>query len=330
MCAGLVSAAPLSLDNSIYLPVLHNGHDRGQWEVIATNGEPTPRHENGFVRVDDRFYLVGGRGIKPTNVYDPVSNSWSERGDIPFEMHHLQAAAFDGKIYIVGAWTGGFPYEDNIDRVQIYDPQTDNWTEGMTIPPARNRGSAGSAVYNDKIYIVGGNVGGHGPHATTVHWFDVYDPVNDTWQVLPDMPHERDHFNVAIIGDKLYAAGGRISGSEDFPQNTVGEVDMYDFTTGVWTTLPYQLNYERGGSMTAVLDGKLFVTGGEGFGQAWGETELLQADNKPWQILNPLNLPRHASQLIEYDNGIYVVGGAGTQGGAPELPELERFALTAD
>ncbi len=35
----------------------------GSWEILESDGSPSARHENSFVEVDDKFYLLGGRGI---------------------------------------------------------------------------------------------------------------------------------------------------------------------------------------------------------------------------------------------------------------------------
>ena len=94
------------------------------------------------------------------------------------------------------------------------------------------------------------------PHATTVNWFDVFDPATGSWQVLPPAPHARDHFHAVVADDKLYALGGRITGSDDFANNTVAEVDVYDFVTGLWKTLPSpqgDVPTERAGTAAALL-----------------------------------------------------------------------------
>ena len=39
-----------------------------------------------------------------------------------------------------------------MSHIQSYDPRSDKWTQGGEIPKARQRGSAGTVVYDDKIY----------------------------------------------------------------------------------------------------------------------------------------------------------------------------------
>ncbi len=298
------------------------------WVIHETEGEPTARHENAFVEAGGKFYLIGGRGDRPVDVYDPEANTWTEGAAAPQEIHHMQAVALDARIYVVGAWTGGFPEERGIENVLIYDPGEDAWSVGPEIPEDRRRGAAGVVVYDDYVYVVAGNDGGHGPHATAVDWFDRFDPRTGSWERLPPAPRGRDHFHAAVVGNRLYAVGGRDSGVEGFIDSTFAEVDVYDFESGSWSTLAdAALPTERAGGVTAAVGRHVVIAGGEGFGQAWGETEALDTESGAWTSVGTLNQPRHGTQAIVYDGKIWVAAGAGDQGGGPELTSIEVLDL---
>ncbi len=299
------------------------------WTTVDTEGTPTARHENAFVEVDGKFYLIGGRGERPVDIYDPATNAWSAGEAPPLEIHHFQAAAYDGKIYVVGAWTGGFPDERGVENVLVYDPELDAWTTGPDIPEDRRRGAAGVVVHGDHIYVVAGNDGGHGPHATAVDWFDRFDPRSGAWEMLSPTPRGRDHFHAAVVDDRLYAVGGRDSGVEGFIDSTIAAVDVYDFAAESWSTLDGSpLPTERAGSATSSTGQTIIVTGGEGFGQAWGETDVLDTETGTWTQAGPLNQPRHGAQAIVYDGKVWIAAGAGDQGGGPELTSMEVLNLT--
>lgn len=309
-------------------PSVGEPQESDSWTIHETTNEPTARHENAFAEVDGKFYLLGGRGDRPVDIFEPETNTWTEGGPAPLEFHHTQAVPFDGKIYIIGAWTGGFPDEQGIGNVMIYDPAADAWSEGLEIPEHRRRGAAGAVAYGDHIYVVAGNDGGHGPHATAVDWFDRFDPRTGTWEELPPAPRGRDHFHAAVVGSRLYAVGGRDSGVEGFIDSTFAEVDVFDFETGEWSTLTESpLPTERAGNMTVAVGDRVIVTGGEGFGQAWGETDVLDTETGTWTSLGSLNQPRHGTQAVLYDGKIWVAAGAGDQGGGPELTSMEVLEL---
>lgn len=301
-----------------------------EWTVVETENEPTARHENAFVEAGGQFYLLGGRGDRPVNVYDPETKQWTEGPAPPFQMHHFQAVEYEGDVYVVGAWADDYPRENGLSHVYVYDTDANEWRKDAPIPPGRRRGSAGVAVHDGKIYVVGGNVGGHGPHATAVAWFDVFDPETGEWTALRDRsaPHARDHFQAAVVDDKLVVAGGRDSGVEGFIDSTLAAVDVYDFETEEWSTWEdAPLPTERAGCTVAVRGNEVILTGGEGFGQTWGETEALDVETREWRSLGSLNQPRHGTQMFHHEGQLYIAAGSGDQGGGPELTSLETFAF---
>lgn len=280
-----------------------------------------------MVQVDEKLYLLGGRGIKPIEIYDPKAGTWTNGAHPPMELHHFQAVEVDGLVYAVGAYTGGFPYEESALHVFVYDPQTDRWSIGPRVPAARARGAAGAVARGGKIYVAGGIVGGHGAHADSKRWFDELDPATGAWRVLPDLPRARDHFSAVVVGDKLYAVGGRDTGVDDFFDNTIAEVDVYDFATETWSTLPPMSNLptERAAPAVAAIDEKIYVIGGEGFGRAFDTAEVLDTTTGVWEPLPALPTPRHSAGSAVCFGGIFIASGAETQGGRQEGTAFEAF-----
>lgn len=307
--------------------------DQGQWTMLTPASDSAMhRHENAYVKVGDRFYLIGGRGERPVQIYDPTTRTWTTGATPPLSMHHFQAVSYDGKIYVLGAFNGNYPDETPIPNVYIYDPATDQWTEGPEIPADRRRGAAGAVAHEGTIYLVGGIQNGHiDGH---VRWMDAFDPDTGTWTQLADAPRFRDHFQVAIVDGKLYAAGGRRSSQATGQvfQLTVPEVDVYDIATNTWSPLPPSgdLPTERAGTTTVAAGGHIIVLGGESGSQepAHAEVEALDPETGTWQSLAPMNVGRHGTQAIVHDGHIYVAAGSRTRG-ATEINSQERFTLPA-
>src|SRR5688572_9469343 len=131
----------------IFFCVLIPGRAQSWQSVQYANGtSPLARHENGFAEVNGKFYLIGGRGIKNVNIFDPVTRIWTAGAAPPIELHHFQAVVYQNKIYAICALTGAYPVETPVDRIYIYDPALNTWTQGATIPISRRRGSAGVAL----------------------------------------------------------------------------------------------------------------------------------------------------------------------------------------
>ncbi len=301
--------------------------EEGEW--FAIDGTvPTPRHENAFVQVGDHFYILGGRGDKKIEKYNLTTKTWSATNTSLNNIHHFQAVVYDGLIYIINGMTGGFPDETPLPNVLIYDPVNDKLITGPEIPEDRRRGSSGVVVYNDKIYVIAGIQNGH--IDGWVKWADEFDPVTGEWKTLTDAPRERDHFMVAEKNGKIYVAGGRKSFYDgknfDFSQ-TIAEVDVYDIETDQWTTLPNNIPTQRAGAPVGILGGELFVMGGEGTQKdAHPQTEALDLQTFFWRQAKDMLSPRHATQAIVNNGGIFVAAGSSKQG-AKDMDSHEAFFL---
>ena len=118
---------------------------RGRWDVLEVVGQHIPRFESGYIKVGERFYLVGGRQApQPVEVFDVGTRTWKAAAVSPVTMHHFQPVVYDGKIYIVGALTGSGRGEPPLPDVYIYDPAADRWEKGPAIPADRLRGGVRS------------------------------------------------------------------------------------------------------------------------------------------------------------------------------------------
>ena len=297
------------------------------WQFVSTsNGSsPTARHEAAFVELGGEFYLMGGRGSRPVQRFDPATATWTNLGNPPLQMHHFQPVVFDDEIWAVGAFVGNYPNETPVANIHRYDATLNSWSLGAAMPAGRNRGAAGAVVYDGKIYLVCGNTMGH--NGGFVPWLDEFDPVSQTWTPLPDAPNARDHFLASVIGHKLYVAGGRQTDQPNPFDATVAAVDVYDFSTGVWSTLSNDLPTERAGTMSVTHREHLIVIGGESDGQnaAHNEVEALDTLTGRWSALPNLIQGRHSGGAVSHRGRLFVASGSGNKGGSPELNTTERL-----
>ena len=330
---GIRAAGGIPKDSSIGVPSNLLGSNC-RWTTLVCNGSPTGRHETAFVEVGGRIYLIGGRESLQIDCFDPKALTWTKMKAKTPLIHHFQSVILDGKIYMLGAMTGEYPVETPLPRIQIYDPKKDQWTEGATIPEARRRGSAGTVLYNGKIYLAGGIINGH--TSGTVAWFDEYDPATDTWRALQDAPRIRDHFFAIVVEDKLYCIGGR---NTSFHQPDFGaffgavilDVDCYDFKKRVWTTLPPGANLPVGSAAagTVYLGERILYFGGETASDALNTTRAFDPRTGTWTELAPLQQGRHGTQAVVFQNRIYVASGSPHRGGG-HLESVEMYSCEKD
>jgi len=316
--------------NFLLISIFATAQQTGRWKLVKTNSTVDARGECGLAAVNGKLYLIGGDGpAANVQVYDPGTLTWATKAMAPVPMHHFQAVSLGKKVYVLDAfYTGQFPDQIPAPNAYSYDTETDTWQQLAGLPADRQRAGAGAAAYNGKLYLVAGIK--HGHSSGTNNLFDEYDPQTNTWTALPDAPHIRDHSSAVVIGDKLYAVGGRNTSYHEpnnfmaFFSKTMLDVDCYDFKTGTWSTLSARLPLGTGGGTAVNLDGKLFYIGGERAtdsipNHSQRDVYYLDVSNPvQWVKAGNLNKARNGVGGAVLDHEIYVAGGAGGgQGGPP-------------
>lgn len=243
----LVKASPLSSSSSSVI------------DSFWTTGTPMPtsKSEIAGAALGGKIYIVGGfdeTGSSSTSieVYDPGTDEWYTEGTVaplPQPLDHAAAASFNVKLYVVGG--GYLSLGDPSNKLFIYDPDSNKWTEGEDMPGAR--GALTSNFINGTLYVVGG-VDASG--VISSNW--AYNPVTNTWTEKSPMPTAREHLTSAVIGSKLYVIGGRASGMA----TNVDANEVYDPTTDKWKVLE-SMPSQRGGLSSAAVNGSIYVFGGE-------------------------------------------------------------------
>lgn len=285
----------------------------GSWGTRAPTGRE--RQEVGYSRVGDRFYLAwGGTSFQ---AYNPRRDRWRALGDLPADLDHIQTVVLGGKLYSLGGLVRapGQPKAPS-GAVWIYDPGTDAFSSGAALPEGRERGAGGVVAWRGRLYYFGGLRNG-----VAVPWVDVYDPVLDAWTSLPDMPRARDHFQAVIVGDRMYAIGGRAGD----PMSPFGFNDAYDLVSGAWTTGLAPLPTPRGGYAVALVQGHILVIGGEGGGRTFSTVEAYDPSADAWRELAGMPTARHGIQAVVWRGKVFVAAGGALAGGRDPTDIHEVF-----
>jgi hypothetical protein len=218
-------------------------------------------------------YVIGGRSttgapLGTVMAYDATTNTWTAKASLPLPLWGMnQAAVLKGKIYVSGG--SRFP-ADHLgqwgpsQRLYVYDPATDAWTEKAGMPSIPDP----SSDPDERQHLFSGMFGPTGVIAgqlytlsdcwtTDMPWFvDCYDrsmlfyrynPVTDRWTNLPSPRYSYRYGGV--IGKKFYAVGAH--------------VEVYDPATNRWTTKrdPTRAPSLGGGGATEMLS-RIYVAGG--------------------------------------------------------------------
>ena len=115
---------------------------------------------------------VGVDAVPIVEEYDPATDTWTRKADMPTARLHLTSAVVDGKIYVFG---GGPEWPVPLAATEVYDPAIDSWTRKADMPTERI--AMWAAALNGKIYVLGGLSWESAALATV----EEYDPATDTW-----------------------------------------------------------------------------------------------------------------------------------------------------
>jgi N-acetylneuraminic acid mutarotase len=309
---------------------------KGKWE--PSKAFPMPMEEPVGVAVSGKLYIIQGLtdgGFQPMGVvyiYDPKSNEWTKKKDMPQQLHHAMTTVHNGKIYVFGGFSrpGKELAWQPVDNAWEYTPDTDAWKALAPLPT--RRGAGGAAVVNGKIFVVGGASTLPGatdpairfdgqPRDNVLGTNEEYDPATNTWKSRAPMPTARNHFLTMEVGGKIYTIGGRL-GSTFITRSSNTEVnEEYDVAQDVWRTKA-AMPTARSGVAGGVYNGKIYVAGGEFQNDkimgAFRAFEAFDPATNTWdQSLPRMRIPRHGFAGAVIGDQLHVVAGGIQTAGIP-------------
>lgn len=276
MVAALVAAAALAWQPAPPLPLA-----RSEVAGAAVGRE---------VAVAGGFLADGGSSAR-VDAFAPARGSWRRLADLPLGVNHAMAAAYRGRLYVVGGYNAGRPL------TAAYVLAGGRWRALPRLPQPRAAG--GAAVVNGRLYVVGG-VGANGL-ARGAYALDLRR--RSRWRAVPG-PTPREHLGVVALRGRIYAAGGRTAGFD----TNLALLEAYRPGARRWSRRA-PLPQARGGTGLAAVSGRLVSVGGEQpQGTIAGVYAYLPSTNR-WQRLPDLPTPRHGLAVIGLGGRVYAVGG---------------------
>ncbi len=167
----------------------------------------------GIGVVAGKIYAIGGTvdfqpevpwRVDLVEVYDPATDTWTKRADMPTRRRAVKAVVIRDTLYAMGGsgWPpagGGGPF---LGTIEVYEPRINRWTKRADMPNPRTVFS--TVVVADKIYLTSGMQAGDGRLAPV----EVYEPATERWRVISARPTLWSPFGVAAVNGKIYVFGG--------------------------------------------------------------------------------------------------------------------------
>ncbi|HIA47702.1 MAG TPA: hypothetical protein EYN96_06965 [Candidatus Hydrogenedentes bacterium] len=183
---------------------------------------PETRGGGGLALVGRKLHYIGGlKADRDTDSPDhwvldlddwaEGSARWANAAPMPVPRNQFSCVTFQGKIYAIG---GQFHHDsEQLDqsRVDIYDPETDSWSEGPSLPKGHSHGEAGTFVHGNRIFMVGGHTTAKGESKKIDPDILALSP-GGQWELVGKLPMPLSSPAAAIIGGKLYVGGGSPNG----------------------------------------------------------------------------------------------------------------------
>ena len=289
---------------------------------------PTARSDFSTSVVDGKIFAIGGRirvgsgefgdlALAKVEMYDPETDTWAQKANMPTPRSAVSTAVVDGKIYAIGgeeiekikAYKGWVNKVKDLPTVEMYDPSTDTWTQKADMPTARAYLS--TAVMDGKIYAIGGASIFNEQHR--LETVEIYDPSMDTWTKARDMNHARSCAALSVVNGEIYAMGGwGVSQIQDQSETILSSVEVFNLKRNRWK--------ERTGMVApktshtaSVIDGKIYVMGGyfqEGKEYKTLSTiEIYDPATDRWTQESDMLIGKSGHRTAVIDGQIYIFGG---------------------
>jgi N-acetylneuraminic acid mutarotase len=212
---------------------------------------PRPLHHAAAVTWHGDAVLIGGfipgeelTSEQSRRVYMMRGGSWKELPRLNHPRAAAAAAVVGDKIIVVGGQADG----KLVRQTEVFDGR--RWTVAADIPtPREHLGAASDGRY---LYAMGGR---DLTAAQNVPTLERYDPADDSWTTLDDMPDSVGSVGAAYVDGLVIAVGGE---SVTEPSDAV---QAFDVESERWSQLP-ALPDPRHGVAVATLGDSLFAIGG--------------------------------------------------------------------
>jgi|GEM_PF-2236439 N-acetylneuraminic acid mutarotase len=261
------------------------------------------------IRIKDGHGNTLDTGFTVTIGPAPLHNHWEECLPMPTARKLLSVCVINKTLYAIGGYKRYYNGSQYVFRaVNSFEAFDSTWTIKDSMKTARSEFI--SAVYNNKIYVFGGQ-GIRAP----VQTIEQYDTQTNSWTVIGNMPFARVGAASCVVGDKMYLFGGRIpiSVADD---SVCDGIFSYDFTNNQWSGEIGKMNNPRYAFQAVMSNSKVFLLGGFGGSQYSSESGAL-ADV---EIFDPqsgqcaaapqtMPAPRYNFAAVSLNDSLFVIGG---------------------
>src|SRR6266851_5487903 len=181
------------------------------------------------------------------------------------------------------------------------------WVDVAPFPDPREEVMGETA--NGKMYVFAGLI----PLWHPAGLVDEYDPKTNTWRQRATMPTPRNHMGIGAVNGKIYVIGGRVGAAFIGLASDTSVVEEYDPASDKWRATRARMPTTRSALGYAVINGRIFVAGGEfqdpHMMATFRSVEAYDPASNTWSIMPPMPVSRHGLAAGAIGNRLILVGG---------------------
>jgi N-acetylneuraminic acid mutarotase len=207
MSVARLAVASTVLNGKVYAI---GGQDKASVEVYDpaieswSEGVALPGEVNygSAITLNEKIYLIGGRNASDQNInqvlcYDPSSNQWNAKANMPTARHGMRLVWFENRIWAIGGYDVDFS-----NKVESYDPTLDSWQVETPLHTGKNWPS--TWIANGILYVAGGRTAS----TYSVNSIVAYNPIIKLWTSAGNLPENKYVAGTVVLNDKVYIIAG--------------------------------------------------------------------------------------------------------------------------
>ncbi|MGE0143275.1 MAG: Kelch repeat-containing protein [Planctomycetota bacterium] len=288
---------------------------------------------------DGRVLLVGGVDgtgavLSSAEIYDPATDQFTPAASMAVARAAFDGALLnDGRVLVAGGTT---TFVDAVSAlanaqssVEIYNPATNTWSNAAGMAD-RLIGPDLTTLADGRVLLSGGfdvdSFFGIPIPVGSIRTSRLYNPTNNTWGNAATMQSSRGAHGpntVRLQDGRVLVTGGAQSGPDLTQAASIAGAEIYNPSTNTWTALPPLPQATAIHAVSVIADGRVVVTGGAS-GTLTTPVEhanalVFQPLSNSWTVLPNLPTARAGHVSMSTDDGVLVLFGGQTGGGATSL-----------